>query len=423
MKKRIASMLMVVALAGMLVGCSGSNGSGSTGSTENGGNGDSAQEEEITYDLTVWTPQEDQDEKNGNWIKSHCEAFAAEHEDWTINFNYEVCGEGDAYKTIKDDPEKAADVYLFAADQIPNLVSANAISEFGGETLEQIKSDNPQAMVDAVTFEDAVYGVPFTSNNWFMYYNKDIFTEEDVKSMETMLEKGKVAFPVSNSWYAGCVWLSNGCEMFGADGTDEEAGIDFGGAKGTQATEYLIDLVENPNFINDADGAGLAGFTDGSIGAFFSGNWDYANALEAVGDESKLGIAVPPTVKIGGSDKQLTPLASAKAVGVNPNCEYPQVAVRLAAYLGGEAGQQAHYDMRQITPSISSVNIEGDEAAKVQQETQELSHIQPLNNSFGNYWSSVETMGKEIVAGNVTKDNAEEKTEEMNKAINSDVVE
>ena len=179
----------------------------------------------------------------------------------------------------------------------------------------------------------------------------------------------------------------------------------------------------NPNFVNDADGAGMAGLTDGSIGAIFSGNWDYANAVEAVGGEKNLGVAVPPTVAIAGKDQQLTPLASAKAIGVNPNCEYPQVAVKLAAYLGGEEGQKAHYELRGVIPTITDIDVSDDVVAGVQQQTQELSHIQPLNNSFGNYWTSVETMGKEIVAGNVTKDNAAKKTEDMNTAINSTAVE
>ena len=419
MKKKMMTLIISVALTGLLTACGegGSNEQMVSEETQAGG------DDEITCDITVWTPQEDQDESNGNWIKTECDAFAAEHENWNINFNFEVCGEGDAYKMIKDDPEKAADVFLFAADQIPQLVLANAIAELGGETLDQIKADNPENMVDAVTFEDAVYGVPFTSNNWFMYYNKNIFSEEDVKSMETMLEKGVVSFPLSNSWYAGCMWLSNGCEMFGADGTDESAGIDFGGDKGTQVTEYLVDLAANKNFINDADGAGMAGLMDGSVGAIFSGNWDYANAIEAVGGEKNLGVAVPPTVSIGGTDQQLMPLASAKAIGVNPNCEYPQVAVKLAAFLGGEAGQKAHYEMRGVIPSITAIDVSDDVVAAIQQQTQELSYIQPLNNSFGNYWTSVETMGKEIVAGNVTKKNAAEKTEEMNKAINSSTVE
>ena len=38
----------------------------------------------------------------------------------------------------------------------------------------------------------------------------------------------------------------------------------------------------------------------------------------------------------------------------------------------------------------------------------------------GNYWSPAENMGKALVAGEVTHDNAAEKTADMNTAMNTD---
>ena len=66
-------------------------------------------------------------------------------------------------------------------------------------------------MVDSVTGTDGkIYGVPYTSNTYFMYYNKDKFSADDVKSLDTMLEKGKVAYPLSNSWYIPAFYLGAG---------------------------------------------------------------------------------------------------------------------------------------------------------------------------------------------------------------------
>ena len=51
-----------------------------------------------------------------------------------------------------------------------------------------------------------LYGVPFTTTNtWFMYYDKSVFSEEDIKNLDTMLEKGVVSFPFTNSWYSACL--------------------------------------------------------------------------------------------------------------------------------------------------------------------------------------------------------------------------
>ena len=63
-----------------------------------------------------------------------------------------------------------------------------------------------------------------------------------------------------------------------------------------------------------------------------------------------LGIAKLPTYNLDGEDIQMESFAGSKAIGVNPNCEYPQVAVALALFLGNEESQQMHYDARSIVP-------------------------------------------------------------------------
>ena len=55
------------------------------------------------------------------------------------------------------------------------------------------------------------------------------------------------------------LYVGNGCTLFGEDGTDEEAGIDFAGEKGAAVTKYLVNLVGNKNFVNDESGVGVSG--------------------------------------------------------------------------------------------------------------------------------------------------------------------
>ena len=63
-----------------------------------------------------------------------------------------------------------------------------------------------------------------------MFYDKSVFSEEDVKNLDTMLEKGVVSFPLTNSWYLPAFYFGNGCTLFG-DGTQEELGADFAGKR------------------------------------------------------------------------------------------------------------------------------------------------------------------------------------------------
>ena len=106
-----------------------------------------------------------------------------------------------------------------------------------------------------------------------------------------MLAKGVVSFPFTNSWYLPAFYFGNGCTLFG-DGTQEELGADFGGDNAVEVTNYLIDLYNNPNFVVDADGSGLAGMRDGSIKAMFTGSWDAAALKEILGDN--MGVAALP---------------------------------------------------------------------------------------------------------------------------------
>lgn len=427
MKKKALSLFLVTAMAVSMVGCGSKDADKNTdkkdtevaAATEKKA---AAEDEAWEGDLTVWSPQEDQDT---NWLQDQCEAFAAEHPNWKINFNYGVCPEGEAKDNVTKDVEAAADVYMLANDNIPDLVSAGALSELGGDYLGYVTSTNSDSILASVTYNDSVVAFPFTPNTWFMYYDKSVFSEDDVKNFDTMLEKAgeagkKVSFKLTDSWYIEAFYVANGCTLFG-DGTDTDAGIDFGGDKAAAVTEYLVDLAANPNFLVDADGSGLAGLGD-SVAALFSGTWDAEAVKEKLGDN--MGVAALPTVTIDGKEGQMKSFIGSKAIGVNPNAENQQVAMSLAAYLAGEKAQTAHYEMRNLLPSNINISLADDPiATAVTNVMTDTSIMQPLCKEMSNYWSPAENMGKNIQSGEVTKDNAAEKTEEMNTTMNTDVAE
>ena len=405
MKRLMCIVLAALLCVSLLSGCGGKS-------------GDSSSQGPVEVTVTVWGPQEDQSEDNGKWLQTQCEAFAAAHPEWKISFNYGVCSEGDAKTNIGTDPSAGADVYLFANDQIPDLIKSGGIAELGGSTVETIKSNNSQTTVNTVTYEGSVYGVPFTGNTWFMYYDKSVFSEEDIKSLDAMLQKGKVAFPLDNSWYIASFYVANGCTLFGATGGDAAAGIDFSGDKAVQVTNFLVDLIANPNFSNGDVG------TNADAKAFFSGTWDYQKALDAYGDN--LGIAAAPSVTINGELKQMKAFAGSKAVGVNPATalykEHPEIAVALAGFLGGTDAQKAHYELRNIIPTDTNITV-NDALAQAQMDAMSYASIvQPLQANMGQYWGPAESMGKELVAGAVNHENAAEKTETMNTSMNSSAV-
>ena len=435
--KKFLSLMLVAAMAASLAGCgkpadtktSSAAKSGSTTthassatSTASTGSKASTADEALEATITVWGPQEDQAKESGNWLGTMCDKFAEAHPNWKLTFKYGVCPEGEARTNVTQDPSAAADVYLLANDNIGDLVAAKAISKLGGSALDAVKAQNSEVIVNTVTYEGGVYAVPFTANTWFMYYDKRVFKEDDIKSLETMLEKGKVSFPLSNSWYNVAFYAANGCTLFGGN-NDAAAGIDYSGDKATAVTKYLVELVKNKNFSNDADGSGMKGLKSGKVNAIFSGAWDYNNVVDALGAEN-VGVAQLPTAKIDGKDVQLRSFAGSKAIGVNPNTKNPQVAVALASFLGSTEAQKEHYKARKTIPTDNSLltdpEISADAVAVAQGNTvANTSIMQPFVAGMLNYWTNAEKMGKAILSGEVTAENAAKKTEDLNAAFNT----
>ena len=435
--KKFLSLMLVAAMAASLAGCgksadtktSSAAKSGSTTtpassatSTASTGSTASTADEALEATITVWGPQEDQAKESGNWLGTMCDKFAEAHPNWKLTFKYGVCPEGEARTNVTQDPSAAADVYLLANDNIGDLVAAKAISKLGGSALDAVKAQNSEVIVNTVTYEGGVYAVPFTANTWFMYYDKRVFKEDDIKSLETMLEKGKVSFPLSNSWYNVAFYAANGCTLFGGN-NDAAAGIDYSGDKATAVTKYLVELVKNKNFSNDADGSGMKGLKSGKVNAIFSGAWDYNNVVDALGAEN-VGVAQLPTAKIDGKDVQLRSFAGSKAIGVNPNTKNPQVAVALASFLGSTEAQKEHYKTRKTIPTDNSLltdpEISADAVAVAQGNTvANTSIMQPFVAGMSNYWTNAENMGKAILSGEVNAENAAKKTEDLNAAFNT----
>ncbi|MBQ2981469.1 MAG: extracellular solute-binding protein [Lachnospiraceae bacterium] len=423
--KKLTALAMTTAMcAATIFGCGGSDDKKETttapGATtqEGGETTTAAQEEALTAELKVWCPAEDQE---SGWMNKMLENFKAAHPTWNLTFTVETCSEGDAGKNVKQDPTVAGDVYFFANDQLIDLINSDGIAKLGGSTADYVKSTNSEKLVATVTQNGDIYGIPFTDNTWFMYYNKSIFTEDDVKNLDTMLSKAKVAFPLTNTWYFQAFYAAVGGVFCGANGDDEAAGIVLGD-NAKAATKYIVNLVNNPNFVNDADGVGIAGLGDGSIGAFFSGTWDYQNVVKAIGEEN-VGICQLPTITVDGKDYTLKAFAGSKAIGVNPNCQNQKVAVALAQYLASEEAQLAHYEMRGIIPCnttlLATEALQKDALAQAQANTVANTSInQPVNTTFNTYWWSVAgTMSTNIYNKEITLDNADAKTDEFQSAL------
>ena len=379
--------------------------------------------EKIT--LKVWGPQQDF-EKEDSFLPVACKQFDEAHPEWEIEFVFEVCGEGDAGNMVTKDVTAAGDVYAFASDQLGTLRQANAIARLGGAALEQVQNTDygdakEQVLLSVSDVEGAVYGVPFTPNTWFMYYDKSVYTEEDIKSLDAMMAKKPVAFPITNTWNLPAFYFAVGGTMYGA-GTDESKSVEFGGETGASATLYVANAVAAGTMVDDANGAGKDGLKNGLVGAMFSGTWDAAEIEKILGEN--YGAAQLPTITVNGAECQLKAFNGTKAYAANPTSKNLKAATALAAWLGSTEMQKLHYELRagEVIPvDVSLADLYASNPAAIAQENTMAytSALQPNITKMGNYWANAGSMGSSLANGEINAENALEKTNAWVDGINN----
>ena len=374
--------------------------------------------------LKVWAPQEDQVDAS-SWLMQVQKNFEAAHPEYAITWDNGVCPEGDAATMVTADPAAAADVYMFANDQLGTLIQAGALAKLGGSYLEQVQADVSATYQNTVTSTDGgVYGFPVAPNTWFMYYNKALVGDADLTSMESVLEKGVVAMEIKNSWYLPSFFFAAGGSLFGETGADAAAGVQFGGEAGVKATNAVLDLLANPNFKVDGDGFGNAGLKDGTVAAYFSGSWDYAGLHEALGEN--LGAVAAPTVMMDGAPAQLKAYAGSKAVGVNPNAKNMKAAMQFAAFLASSDSQLLRFQLRNITPAVTALAENADVAASIVAvaESNTMAYTSVAQTTIAEMnpvWGPVGTFGTNLADGAVTADNVQESVDALDAQLNGGI--
>ena len=428
--KKIIALLLVVVMALGLIACGQAPESAAPAATEAAPAATEAapaatEAAPAAITLKVWGPQEDQADEN-SFLPVACEKFDEAHPEWDIEFVFEVCGEGDAGNNVTKDPTAAGDVYAFASDQLGTLRQANAIARLGGAALDQVMNANYGDAQDLVILsvsdsEGAVYGVPFTPNTWFMYYDKSVYTEEDIKSLDAMMAKKPVAFPITNTWNLPAFYFAVGGTMYG-NGTDASQGVMFGGETGAAATKYIANAVANGTMFDDANGAAKDMIKNGQIGAMFSGTWDAKNLSDILGEN--YGAAQLPCITVDGKECQLKAFNGTKAYAANPNSANLQAATALAAWLGSTEMQKLHYEIRNgevIPVDVSLADLYATNPAAIAQENTMAytSTLQPNITEMGNYWANAGAMGTALANGEINDGNALDQTNAWNDGLNN----
>ena len=413
MKKLCAAVLTTAMAATMLAGC---------GSEDGGNGGESGGVQDVS--LKVWCPS---NQVESGIMAKQQEAFAAEHPEWNITWTTEIVGEDTCQESVLKDVGAAADVFMFASDQLTPLVDAGAIAQLGGSTEAMVRDENMEQVVATVSMNGNIYAIPFTHNTYFMYYDKSLMDESDITSIEKIMAKDTADnvynyyFESAGGWKLACYYYGAGLSVYGADGSDISAGVDWNNATGIAVTNYLIDLRNNKKCAFDSDLTVSELIGEHRLGVWFDGSWNYNSYHDVLGDD--LGIATIPTFNPDGNDYQLLSFYSSKAIGVNAQSKNMGAAVAFAAYLGNAENQLLRFQMSAQAPTNTKASANEEVMADpltavIVNESNNCSVAQPVSSMFSaRYWSNAGAIATEIKNGQLTKDNVQERMDTFANAM------
>lgn len=368
--------------------------------------------------IRVWCASDDL-----NFEKSLVNEFKKTYEDDRYSFKISVItkGEDEAGSALVQAPNKGASVFSFPDDQLSTLNENGAISAVAPMYRESVKATNTDDAIKVSSIGDKLYAFPKTSDNgFFLYYDKRVFGEDDIKDFDTMIQKasenGKnVYMNLSNAWYNAGFFFAAGCTIKYQNGT-QTATLDT--AEGLAAAKSMCELAkhEGKGFIGSPGGLNdnayvTQFFTDdgGTLCAAVIGTWMGPSIKRNIGEEN-VGAAKLPSVKMNGQDTQLHSFGGYKLIGVNVYAEYPVASQALAYFLSSGESQLKRYNTRGLIPTnikaTENEKVKNDPAFKAIADQKPYAHAQGKSVS-SKYWAAkVDAFGGDIVNAKGNLDDA-----------------
>ncbi len=355
-----------------------------------------------TVALTVWGAEED--EALLQQIFASFKAHYAGQADFQIT--YQPQSESNCKDVLLGDLEGGADVFAFADDQVAALAAAGGLDPIADEAA--IRSASLPAAVEAAGVGNTLYAYPLTADNgYFLYYNKAYFTQEDIQSLERMLEVAAqaerlVTMDWSSAWYVYAFFGNTGLEV----GLNEDGLTNYctwnsteGPIRGRDVAQAMLDIAASPAFANRPDGDFLAGVRDGTVIAGISGVWNAMAVQEAWGDD--MGAAKLPTYTCAGRQIQMASFSGCKLIGVNAYSQHPDWAARLAEWITSEENQRLRFTLRGQGPAnVNAANSPEVQSSLAIAALLEQSNYSQLQRVGGKFWDPVAEFAASMAQGN-----------------------
>lgn len=410
MKKKSSILLPVFLLTALLSGCQNNSPDSSRDGQASGTD---------TVNLTVWGAEEDEE-----LLRQIIDGFKTEYQGQAdFQITYAPQSESHCMDALMEDLENGADVFAFADDQLNTLVAAGALEPV--ENADTIRRSNLPEAVLAASVNNTLYALPLTADNgYFLYYNKRYFSEQDIVSLDRMLEiaaehNKKVTMDWSSGWYVYSFFGNTGLTV----GLNDDGITNYctwnsteGDFKGIDVARAMQDMAAHPGFVSADDAGFLEGIKNETIIAGVNGVWNAVAVEQAWG--SNFGAAKLPSYTCGGKQVQMASFSGYKLIGVNAYSQNREWAAKLAEWIANEENQKLRFKLRGQGPSntnaAASEEVQSSPAIAALLEQSEYSCLQRIG---GNFWEPVSTFTADILSGNPSGKSLQEQLDAMVEGI------
>ena len=376
------------------------------------GSGEAATFQNTEAKLTVWGSQDDQ-----QMLNEMVDAFKAEYPEVQWDITVSVNGEDQAKTEVLKDTETAADVFAIAHDQLGELVQAGAVYK-NTKYADEIKARTIDTAVNASCYGGDMYGYPSASETYFLFYDTRIFNEDQVKSLDTMLTSAPegvtpFAMDIANAYYSGPFFLSNGCQLFGEDGSDAKT-VTFNDEKGLEVAK-LIGSLKSKGVVAFDDTVASTQFEAGTLGAYVAGPWKTETYKEVLGEN--FGVAELPMLNFNGEERHMSSFAGFKIYCVKSNTKYPLEAMALANWLTNEDNQLKRYKERSAVPVAKALSeseeVTSNPSVKALLAQLNYAYAMPAIPQMGKFWDATKAFVQEDFDGTITEADYQEKLDTL----------
>ncbi len=382
---------------------------------------ETVQEGRERVELTVWGAEEDEE-----LLKEMFRSFQSRYRDQAdVQITYEPQSESRCKDALIAGLEDGADVFAFADDQVAALAAAGALEPI--EEDGDIRGSSLDTAVDAASVDGVLYAYPLTADNgYFLYYNKAYFSDEDIKSLERMVEAageaGKVvAMDWSSAWYVYAFFGNTGLTVgLNEDGITNHCDWNSsdGPIRGVDVAQSMLDIAASPGFSNRTDQDFLAGVQEGTVIAGVSGVWNAVAIREAWGDN--MGAAKLPSYTCRGMQVQMASFSGCKLVGVNAYSSHPQWAHLLARWITSEENQALRFQVRGQGPAnVNAANSPDVQKAPAIAALIEQSAYSQLQRVGGKFWDPVAEFAGSMAEGNPSGAPLQEQLDDMVEGVSA----